>query len=54
MDAHENFLNQFYDPRFSDLGQNYIRQENMEYEQLAAFVVTMQLLANYSHAKENQ
>ena len=26
----------------------------MEYEQLAEFVATMQGLANYSHAKENQ
>ena len=29
-----------------------MRQEN-EYEQLTAFVATMKLLANYSHAKEN-
>ena len=29
-------------------------QENMECEQLAAFVATMQLLANYLRAKDNR
>ena len=32
----------------------YARQENVEYVKLAAFVATMQLLASYSHAKENR
>ena len=55
--AHENFsmqLNWFYIPRFDDLEWDYVCQENMEYEQLAAFVATMQLLVNYSHAKGNE
>jgi len=29
-------------------------QENMECEQLAAFMATVQLLANYSHAKDDR
>ena len=46
-------LNRFYVPRFGDLERDYARQENMEYEQIAAFVATTQLLANYSRTKEN-
>ena len=46
-------LNRFYVPRFGDLERDYARQENMEYEQFAAFVATTQLFANYSRAKEN-
>ena len=42
-----------YVPRFSDLERDYARQKNVENEQLAAFVATTQLLANYSHVKEN-
>ena len=39
---------------FNDVKQDYARQENMEYEQLAMFVANTQLLANYSHTKENR
>jgi len=48
-------LNLFYVPRFSDLERDYACQENVEYEQLAAFVATTctQLLANYTHVKES-
>ena len=49
---HNIFLT-IYIPRFSNLERDYAHQENMENEQLAAFVVTMQLLANYLCAKEN-
>ena len=31
----------------------YARKENVEYEQLAEFVATTQLLVNYLHANEN-
>ena len=33
-------LDRFYVPRFSDLEQDYSRQENVENEHLAAFVGT--------------
>jgi len=51
-DTHENFLMVL--SRFKDLEWDYACQENVEYEQLSAFMATMQLLANYSHTKENR
>ena len=45
-------LNQFYVPRFSNSEWSYAHQENVEYEQLAMFVATMQLLVNYSCASK--
>ena len=45
-DTHENFVTICY--RFSDLERDYAHQENNEYKQLAVFVATMQLLANYT------
>ena len=47
-------INRFYVSRFSDLEQDYAHQENMECEQLAAFVATTQLLATCTHAKEKR
>ena len=47
-------LNRFYVPKFGNLERNTVHQENVEYEQFAAFLATMQLLANYSRGKENQ
>ena len=44
-------LNQFYVPRFSDLGRDYARKENMEHKQLAAFVATTQLLIKCIYQK---
>ena len=44
-------LNWFNIPRFDDLEWDYTCQENMEYEQFTAFVATMQLFVDYSHAK---
>ena len=54
LDTHDNFLmvlNQYYVPRFSDLERDYASQENVEYEQLAAFMAT-QLLANSTHVRK--
>ena len=47
-------LNQFNVPRFSDLEQDYARQEVMEYKQFALFLATTQLLVNYTHAREKR
>ena len=47
-------LNQFYVPRFGDLERDNARQENVEYEQFAAFVATTQPLVNYSRRKDNR
>ena len=46
-------LNWFYILKFSDMERDYTRQENVENEELATFVVTTQLMVNYSHVKEN-
>ena len=46
-DTHEKFftlLDLFYVPRFSDLERDYVRQENVENEQLTAFVATTRKL----------
>ena len=48
----KNFLTVFYVLRFSNLELDFACQENVKYEQLAMFVATMQLLANYLYAKE--
>ena len=37
---------------FSNSEWGYAHQENVEYEQLAMFVATMQLLVNYSCASK--
>ena len=50
----QKFLNWFNVPRFIDLEWDYARQEHVEYVKFAAFVATMQLLASYSHVKENR
>ena len=42
-DTHENFLMVLSVPRFSDLERDYACKE---YQQLSAFVATMQLLVN--------
>ena len=42
----------FYVPRFSDLEWDYAHRENLEYEQLAAFVAAMQLLMNSSRVQK--
>ena len=47
------YTNRFYITRFGNLEWDYTQQENMEYKQLAVFVATTQLLANYSCAKKN-
>ena len=47
-------INQFSVLRLSDLKQDYAWQKSVECGQLAAFMATTQLLANYSCAIENQ
>ena len=45
-------LNWLYVPSFSDLEWDCACQENVEYEQLATFMATIQRLANYSCERE--
>ena len=47
-DTHEKF---FYTPWFSDLEHDYKHQEKWKYNQAVA---TMQVLENYSRARENR
>ena len=51
--THENFA-EYVCSQFSDLEQGNARRKCTPRKQLAMFIATMQLLVNYSWAKENR